>query len=296
MKNRLSIYTALFCTVLLCSTLFCACASSPQKNTEIPESSVDNFEIQWQALKTKDTANQSVSGFYMCSARIETAGVSWHCVKIDLDTPGLDYLSYPQKNNVGKNYNVRELAKKHNALVAFNTTPFDLKGKAFIPVGISQYKNQLIKEPEAAYCALSLYKTKTQPQLRAKIYKTQSEILSGTFYDDGETSFYGGFFSIMEDGKIKEFEKNRRSRVGIGISDCGRFLYILVATPVFSLTDKNGLNYEECAAILKKLGCTDAMQFDGGHSSALVVNGKDVEKPFLQRKVPTVLLFGLTLK
>ena len=73
-------------------------------------------------------------------------------------------------------------------------------------------------------------------------------------------------------------------------------LYILVATPVFSLTDKNGLNYEECAAILKKLGCTDAMQFDGGHSSALVVNGKDVEKPFLQRKVPTVLLFGLTLK
>jgi hypothetical protein len=33
------------------------------------------------------------------------------------------------------------------------------------------------------------------------------------------------------------------------------------------------------------------MQFDGGHSSALLVYTKDIEKPFLQRKVPTALGF-----
>ena len=61
--------------------------------------------------------------------------------------------------------------------------------------------------------------------------------------------------------------------------------------PNFSLDDRNGLDYVECSEILKYLGCDDAMQFDGGHSTGMIFNGKHVDKPTLQRKVPTAIGF-----
>lgn len=220
-------------------------------------------------------------GYSITSYKIKEIGVTWHCVKIDLDTANISIIAYPNKNTLGKNYNLRSLAKKNNAVIAVNTTPFDLDGKTYLPVGITKIENSIITEPVENYCALGF----TSTPMRAQIFSTQT---------DKNTSncpyVFGGFFSILENGNIITFAKNKRSRVGCGISDNGRFLYIMVATPEFHLTDKNGLNYEECAIIFKYLGCTDAMQFDGGHSSGLVINGKNVEKPFLQRKVPTVLL------
>ena len=103
----------------------------------------------------------------------------------------------------------------------------------------------------------------------------------------------GGFYTIYEDEQILPFKKNKRSRTGCGISHDGKFLYLMVTTPDFHLRDRNGLNYEECALIFRNLGCTKAMQFDGGHSSAMIVNGKAVETPFLQRKVPTALSISI---
>ena len=103
----------------------------------------------------------------------------------------------------------------------------------------------------------------------------------------------GGFFTIYEDNNIISFNKGKRSRSGCGISGEGRYLYLMTVTPFFHPTDRNGLNYEECAIIFRRLGCTKAMQFDGGHSCALVVNGKQVEAPFMQRKVPIALGFSV---
>ena len=71
----------------------------------------------------------------------------------------------------------------------------------------------------------------------------------------------------------------------------GRFLYLFITVPNFSLDDRNGLDYMECSEILKYLGCDDAMQFDGGHSTGMIFNGKHVDKPTLQRKVPTAIGF-----
>lgn len=231
-------------------------------------------QIEWKSVQ---------NGVESTGFSIRSLGVTWHCVKIDLDTPGLQIICEPHKETLGQNFSVKKFAARDNAFVAINSVPFDLDGKTFIPVGVTKYKGQIISEPVKDYCALCFNKNENE-KLRAYIIDSQTEEQIAKF----EYAF-GGFFTILSGGQARTFAKNKRSRVGAGISHEGRFLYIMVTTPKFNLTDRNGLNYEECAEIFKALGCSDAMQFDGGHSSALVLNGKDLEKPFMQRKVPTIL-------
>lgn len=257
----------------------CKTTDSLEQKSIIPQT------VEWEPL------SPPVNGFSQISYKNSAEGITWHCIKIDLNTPNLDFISYPDsKDSLGKKHRVKKLAKKHNAVLAINTTPFELAEKIYLPVGIIQYKNQLISEPAPEYSALALTYDEKSTTLRAKIIPSQAEI---QLPQNTQNSIFGGFYTILKDGEIQPFENNRRSRVGAGISDDGRFLYILVTTPIFHPKDLNGLSYEECARIFKSLGCDYAMQFDGGHSSALVVNGKDLEKPFLQRKVPTALLFIL---
>ena len=145
--------------------------------------------------------------------------------------------------------------------------------------GIVKDNGKVLSEPVEQYCALAIT-TCADGTLTCTILENQSS-------EQIEKYDYviGGFFVILQDGQILEYVQNRRSRTACGTDDTGRILYLFAVTPDFSLNDKNGLSYPECAAILQQLGCTSAMQFDGGHSTAMVINGKTVRAPLFQRKV-----------
>lgn len=244
---------------------------------------IENFypeEITWSPLKD--------DGFWLTDYDIKSIGVSWHCVKIDLNNENLEIVWEPKAENLGKRFWLTNFARKNKTVVAINTTPFDLDGKTYLPVGITKNKNEIISECKERYCALALIRNEKN-QLRAQIIDHQTP----EQFENSEFAV-GGFFTILDDDTIYEFTKIRRSRVGCGISDEGRYLYIFVTTPHFEIRDRNGLNYEECAVILRQLGCTKAMQFDGGHSSGFCIYNKQVEVPFLQRKVPTALGIRIT--
>ena len=100
---------------------------------------------------------------------------------------------------------------------------------------------------------------------------------------------FGGFYQVLKDNKIIDFDNSRRSRVTIGTNEDGSELYFFVVSTHMLPRDRNGLNFEECGLILQKLGWSDAMHFDGGHSSCLVVNKKDLQKPLLNRKIPIAI-------
>lgn len=227
--------------------------------------------------------NHIQDGFEITGYHIPSIKVSWHCVKIDLNTDGLSIAYEPHPSSLGKLSKVKNFARKNKTVVAINSLPFLIETTNY-PVGIIKDHNLVVSAPSKKYSAISFYNEENN--LRAVIHTNQEAALSTDYIYS-----FGGFYKTMDNGQIKEFQHNKRSRVGCGISDNGRFLYIFVCTPDFHLTDRNGLNYEECSSILKYLGCDDAMQFDGGHSSALCVYTKDIEKPFLQRKVPTMLGF-----
>ncbi|MEO6820445.1 MAG: phosphodiester glycosidase family protein, partial [Ginsengibacter sp.] len=57
--------------------------------------------------------------------------------------------------------------------------------------------------------------------------------------------------------------------------------------------DAAGLSLPAMALIMKELGCTEAMNLDGGGSSCMLINGKITNKPSskgIQRQVPSVFI------
>lgn len=229
-------------------------------------------EIVWEEIQP---------GFEETDFIIEDINVKWACVRVDLETPGLTLSATPQENQLHKRFTLSKIAAA--STVAINTTPFDLDGRSYIPVSVVKIDGNTICPPNEQYCALCFNKTKT----RAVILSEQDDRI-----DDYDYAF-GGFYTILENGNILEFAKYKRSRTACGTSCNGRYLYLFATCGINCPTGRNGLNFEECAVILQTLGCTNAMEFDGGHSTGLVINGKNKIRPNLQRKVPATLSITL---
>lgn len=240
-------------------------------------------EIVWKDIEIPGIPSDAVQ---ITQNLVKSTKSQWKCIKIDLDTPGLEIAATPYKEDLGKRFYLKQFAQKNKTIAAINTVPFDLDGKTYIPVSVVKIDGELICPPTEFYAVLGL--TKKDGKFRASIRSTQ--VLDQI--DQFDYAF-GGFFTILENDKIYEFEKFKRSRSAAGISHEGRFLYLFAGCGVNCPTGRNGFNFEECALILQKLGCDCAMEFDGGHSTGLTLNNKNAVKPSLQRKVPAA--FGIKL-
>lgn len=269
-KQILLLFTLIFSQLFFsCKTVSSVVQKEPfEKNILYPQ------EINWELLQ---------EGVEYTSYNIDSLKIKWHCIKLDLDLPELKIDCAPNSTKI-KNFHLKNFANKHNALIAINSTPFAIKS-TYEPVGITKIDNKVIYPCKENYCALGFY-TNSDGKLRAKIIDKQiPEEIEKCIHA------FGGFFTTMRDKELKSFEKIRRSRNACGLDEDGRFLYLFITVPNFSFDDRNGLDYMECSEILKHLGCDDAMQFDGGHSTGMIYNGKHVDKPTLQRKVPTAIAF-----
>lgn len=259
---------------ILCIFFSCETVQQISVNNE-----TDFFEKnpQWQEIENS-------TGFWQTDFLIKQRNVTYHCVKIDLQNPKLKIHIEPQKQNLGKAFNLQKISKKNNYVVSINTNPFTKKTNS-LPIGILKDKNSIINYPNEKYAALCLLKNEKN-EFKAKIIKNQKK-------SDIENFDYmiGGFFQTIENGKINKFTQTKRSRSAVGISEDGKFLYLFSATTKSNLLDQNVLTYEECSIIMQKLGCYNAMQFDGGKSTCFVINGKLKEKPFFMRKAVCFMSF-----
>ncbi len=248
-------------------------------------------ELEWEQL---------TPGFEVTQYKIPSYKVEWACVKIDLNTPGLTIAATPHTEDLGKRSKLSktdfhlQTTASASTTVAINTTPFDLDGRTYLPVSVVKIAGEEICPPNASYCALCLgssteeinstTQTATSP-LRATILESQNlDLISKYPYA------FGGFYQILHENQIKEFAKYKRSRTACGTADSGRYLYLFATCGINCPTGRNGLNFEECAVILQFLGCDEAMEFDGGHSTGLTINGKNKIRPSLQRKVPAAVM------
>lgn len=212
--------------------------------------------------------------------------VTWHCVRIDMDCENLHFLTVLNvKNGKFEGFKLKNSAKTGEFAVLLNSTPFK---KDFTPVGIIVDKKDVLSQPVDRYAALGIGNN-ADGKRRAFILDSQDEI-DGKDFD----LVHGGFFTILDGNEIFEFKKTRRSRAACGIKDEGKFLYLFAATPRFSLSDNGGLTYEECAFILKQMGCTKAMQFDGGRSTGLYIGKEKKESAVIKRNISAAL--GITTK
>ena len=81
---------------------------------------------------------------------------------------------------------------------------------------------------------------------------------------------------MLEDGAVlQDFIRRGDSRSGVGLSADGKTLFILVVEGERPLQSR-GLSYPQCGEIFREMGCSDALELDGGSSSELCINGKSV--------------------
>lgn len=274
--------------ILSLSPFVQSCSSIPKDDFEV----IDSVPLEQKLLPQTihwETINNN-PGFQTITYKVKEQKVTWTCVKIDLTNTNLELIIQPsEKNEIYTLNSVQEFAKQNKTIVAINTTPFDNVDKTYKPWGITKFNDKIISPwvNREDYAALAFYK-KFDGSYNAKLLCPQKDFLIEAIDFD---YIIGGFFQILKDEEILKFESIRRSRTACGIDERGETLYLFAVTPNFSLNDRNGLTYEECALILKKLGCSNALQFDGGHSTGLCINSKTIRKPIFQRKIPCI--FGI---
>ena len=183
----------------------------------------------------------------------------YHVVKIDLAAAGengtLELVC-------SRGVRVSEFAEQDNCVVAINATPFDKDGKL---VGIHREAGRDLSEPVARYAAIGFRENE------ARIFASQG----AEELEDFDYAF-GGFFTVLEDGEVRrDFFARNDSRSGAGLSADCKTLYLLVVEGERPQKSR-GFSYPQCGEIFLAMGCRDALEFDGGGSAELCINGASV--------------------
>ena len=222
-------------------------------------------EFTWQA------AAPAIDYFYFENPDIPLV---YHVVKVDLTNPLLQIVCYPDGSTKFANdgaftgMTTAAFAKKYDCALAINASPFQghlLKKKI---TGIHLADDKLISKSNPKYSAIAFIK---EDGYRAQIIQKQSDQLPA-----GTTFAFGGFFTVLKDGQVQySFANIYDTRSGAGLSQDGKTLYLLVVEAERH-SRSIGLTYPKCGEIFKALGCSDALELDGGGSTNLCLNGKSI--------------------
>lgn len=249
--------------ILILSLLFISCAGVPRQQIS-PEEEALLYPVESYIPEAFDWQEvcPGVSRYDFYSARHAGAGgfpLIYHAVRIDLTLAGKDR---PLHLTCARGMNTAIFAENENLTVAVNATPYDKTGAL---VGVHKEDGTMLSAPVARYAAIAF------AEGCARIFASQSlEELDEFPYA------FGGFFTVLEGGEVrKDFVRRRDSRSGAGVSADGRTLFILVVEGEHP-QQSTGLSYPQCGEIFRAMGCSDALEFDGGGSADLCINKKSV--------------------
>ena len=266
--KRLSAPTGgLFVLLALCVTL-ASCVSLPARPADEGEAFGDVFFLpgEW---KWTDCGVEGID-------RLDYAGpplgggqaVRWHCVRVALDRVPVQLVAYPSvvaEDGIYPALPLKSFAADADCVVALNTTPFDRAPGGLSLAGVHLVQGALLSPPQERYAALVLLRR--DGELRAAVLPQQSDALAA----EGVEAAFGGFFAVLISGEAQPFAvRSYDRRSAAGVSDGGRTLYLL------AVEGRPGLSYQQCARLFAALGCTDAIEFDGGRSADLWVCGSSV--------------------
>ena len=211
-------------------------------------------------------------------------------VRVDLSSPDLSLVCYPMPDDVHDGKVLRiylsEFSEKNSCAVSFNSSPFEsvIDSRTKI-VGVHKVQDEVVFAPVKNHAALAF--DRTVSGYEAHVLPSQDEKSV-----ERHQYVFGGFYSVLEDGVEVKFSRHTYdSRMAVGIADGGKSLYVLAAEGEFP-EQSRGLSYAQCARIFKRLGCTDALELDGGTTTALRLGKKSGLSYSTYRKTPSCIGFS----
>jgi exopolysaccharide biosynthesis protein len=216
------------------------------------------------------------------------------------------------------------LVVKNGKLISYNEETIAAKGKDtltyfhsfFGAFGITKkrradvawvYTDSSKRYPYASQFVISsVYDSVLKPSLKYILRKTSIDTShrassNRSFSKWKMKTAVGGGPVLVQDGEIKitnnEERKfagreinNHEPRTAIGYAKDNKLVILVCEGRSKTAT---GLTLVQLAEILKNLGCIEALNLDGGGSSCMLVNGKEINTPSgkgVQRPVPSVFL------
>ena len=246
--------------ILSCSSL--AVVPSPETATAL-----------WQPF-----AEDAGSGLAYYAGRVTRPRLEFNALRVDLSHPGLRILTAGGGGDgsaEGRQFlsvKVSTFVRGNNLTAGINALPFDpVSGKEGEPrtnIGIVVTDGVMVSPPHAQFDALVFYAD------GSAAITSQSAIQSAEDIDNA----VGGFQRILEGGELvprvldaqaRQKAAPRHPRSAAGISSDGRYLYLLVIDG--RRLGSVGSTEAETALLLRALGASEGINFDGGGSTALAL-------------------------
>jgi hypothetical protein len=251
----------------------CSTLSPVSGRREPPAADIPSIRAEWQAAAR--------DGIFYYAGRVASPRLQFHVLKINLNNPAQRIVVGPKalRPGVVPGTYVTSFVKNNNLIAGINATPFDpssaREGEERFVVGIGITGGQRIAPPVPRFDALVFY-----ADYSAAIVN-QGEIPGPGQADPDQPEILhavGGFHCILREGELTEraIQKQdtpRYARSAAGLSTDSRTLYLLAIDG--GQLGKPGATEAETARILKQLGANDALNLDGGGSTALALRYPD---------------------
>ena len=232
--------------------------------------SPETVVAQWQPFA--EEAGVADSGLAYYAGRVSRPRMEFNALRVDLSHPELRILAAGGGGGDGQFLSVKvsTFVRSNNLTAGINALPFDpVSGREGGPrtnIGIVITDGVMVSPPHARFDALVFYAD------GSVAITAQSEIQTTEFIDNA----VGGFHRILEGGELVPRvldAKTRHPRSAAGISPDGKYLYLLVIDG--HRPGSIGGTEAEMALLLRALGASEGINFDGGGSSALALRFPD---------------------
>ena len=199
-----------------------------------------------------------------------------HAVRVNLREPTIDFLVTPRIGNGTYAWSGRttsEFLTEFKCQVALNGSVFDLLGKK---------RGDLLHVEGLSWSRGDFYLSTNRWD--ALLLSTNHDAWIARSAMDARGAYNGlsGFYALLINGRNNGGMKDRHPRSAVGISRNGLYL-ILMAIDGRQPGYSEGASTGETAEWIRKLGAFNALNLDGGGSTALAIEGPDGAPVVLNR-------------
>jgi len=188
-----------------------------------------------------------------------------HAVRIDLREPGIEFLATPSNGERPLDVDGMKTStflRRHGCQLAINASPYaPLAGAEGVPQdvhGLSISRGDVYSPPNDTYAALLIGKD------------NRAWIAAAPIDPKGAHNAVGGFGLLLRAGENVAQDDALHPRTAAGVSEDGRRLILLVIDGR-QAGYSEGATTAETAEWIRRFGARDAVNLDGGGSSALVM-------------------------
>lgn len=268
--------------------LFCSCAGVVKNSGMQEEFGVFDF-TESSIVKKEELAN----GCFYVKYEDEKLPLIFHVVCVPMENFSKITCS-PAKiyeDGLVKGERTCDFARRTNSFIAINASPFKFPQTSNPLKNLTRWKIAGIYKENGKLHSESVFKYSAvlfSSENQAEILVNQEKNLEFSVKND--ELCVGGFFSIIKDGlKYGNYIDRKCARLAFGLSRDGRNALVLCVEEGWRKS--RGMNYSECADVLLKFDAWNALCFDGGDSTGLCIDGKNVMECRNNRKVALNLGF-----